>query len=63
MTKQQALAEFKEYYLPSIREMEKEYGNGVDDVMRREEWNNYTDSLCSDRRITEYKYNNWSNPF
>lgn len=59
MTKAQALAEFREYILPLIYE---QYGKG-DVIAKREEWNNFTDALCKDRRITDWQYNNWSNPF
>jgi hypothetical protein len=63
MTKVQALAEFREFYLREIRKIEQANGNGVDEIMRREEWNNYTDALCKDRRITSRQYETWSNPF
>lgn len=32
-------------------------------VMLREDWNNWTDSLCKSGIITGSQYNNWSNPF
>lgn len=60
MSKVEALRIFKEEYLPAIRKLEK---NGVDSVMRREEWNNFTDSLCKDRQITQKQYDSWTNPF
>lgn len=63
MSKAQALAEFREFHLPEIRKIEQANGNGVDEIMRREEWNNYTDMLCKDRRITSRQYETWSNPF
>ena len=63
MTKAQAIAEFREFILPSIRKSESQYGNGTDETMRREEWNNYTDSLCKDGRITSHQYNTWTGPF
>ena len=34
-----------------------------DKVALRESWNNFTDSLCKDGEITDYQYNNWSNPY
>jgi hypothetical protein len=27
---------------------------------RREEWNNWTDSLCKDGEISDWQYENWS---
>lgn len=53
MTKQQALQEFREFF-------------GVvrgDAPMNRENWNNYTDMLRTDKRITAKQYSTWSNPF
>lgn len=36
----------------------------ADDVIwLREEWNNYTDSLCKDKRITPDNYEDWDNPY
>ena len=63
MTKKEALAEFKEYYLPGIVAREQKGTGRADAVMRAEEWNNYTDQLCKERRITASQYHNWSNPF
>lgn len=63
MTKKEALAEFKDHYLPNIIATEKSGTGRVDSVMRAEEWNNYTDQLCKARRITASQYHNWSNPF
>jgi hypothetical protein len=34
-----------------------------DTVAQREFFNNYTDSLCRDRRITDTQYDSWTNPF
>lgn len=36
----------------------------ADDVIwLREEWNNYTDSLCKDNLITPDNYQDWDNPY
>lgn len=59
MTKAEALAEFRELYIP---ELNKQYGK--DDVIaRRTAWNDYTDYLRTDDRISEKAYENWTNPF
>ena len=53
MTKQQALSEFREI-------------GGVikgDEIYTRENWNNFTDSLCKRGEITDRQYNTWTNPF
>ena len=34
-----------------------------DTIAKREEWNNFTDALCKEGYISNYQYNNWSNPF
>ena len=34
-----------------------------DDTMHREAWNNWTDALCKDGRITTEQYEEWDNPF
>lgn len=34
-----------------------------DAIWLREEWNNYTDSLCKDKRITPDNYEDWDNPY
>ena len=34
-----------------------------DAIMRREEWNNFTDSLCKAKLITSKQYDTWTNPF
>lgn len=61
MTKKEAIKEFREYILPGIKKLKR---NGrIDKPMLAQKWNNYTDSLCKDRRITSKQYNNWSNPF
>jgi len=62
MTKRQALAKFRENTLPLIREA-YEKDRRVDHVARREGWNNYVDSLRSDKIITKHQYETWGNPF
>jgi len=70
MTKDDAIAEFKETILPSILQKEAEYyvsSDGkysVDKPMRREAWNNFVDSLCKEGRITQNACDDddWSTP-
>lgn len=55
LTKAQAIQQFRELYNGAIpRE---------DVIARREEWSNFTDSLCKDGLITEYQDRTWTNPF
>lgn len=56
MTKKEVIREVREL----IKDMPEMRG---DDAAKREFWNNYTDMLREDRRITNYQYNNWDNPF
>jgi len=34
----------------------------VDYPLRCETWNNWTDSLCKNRQISDWQYENWSHP-
>lgn len=60
MTKKEAEQEFRRLYPP---ETFKHPGGWTDQVARREAWNNYTDALCKEGRITEHQYNTWVHPF
>jgi len=62
MTKKEAFAEWKEYVLPWIQSAYEKDGR-VDICARAEAWNNFTDGLCKDRRITLRQYETWTNPF
>ena len=61
---EQAVEQFNECYMPRIRGTEQLYGraNYPDLPMRREAWINYTDSLCKNRLISDWQYENWSQP-
>ena len=53
---------FFEYeILPAIRFAHERDGQ-PDWPARREAWNNWTDSLCKDRQISDWQYENWSHP-
>jgi len=58
---------FNELILPSILKHEANHYVKcdtfyADEPMRREEWNNFTDALCKDNRITKKQYNKWVIP-
>jgi hypothetical protein len=53
MTKKQALQEFRSLYS----------GPKSDKPAKSQAWNDYTDSLCKDGRITSKQYQKWDNPF
>jgi len=60
-----AVTEFTETHLPSLRRLERVNGRGqgeVDGPMRREAWNNWTDMLCKSGVISDWQYENWSQP-
>ena len=57
----EAVERFKEHVLPYVRECHER--DGVPDwPARREAWNNWTDSLCKDYEISDWQYENWSQP-
>jgi hypothetical protein len=49
-------------YCRSVFREEPDYFRG-DEVAQREFFNDYTDSLCKNRRITTQQCEAWSNPF
>lgn len=59
MTKKEALVEFREYVAPMVY---REYGRD-DKPAICEAWNNFTDSLREDKRITMRQYETWTNPY
>jgi hypothetical protein len=53
-------------HLPSLILQEAEWQGGkwqhVDEPLRSEAWNNWTDSLCKNHQISDWQYENWSHP-
>ena len=61
MTTREVHADWREYVLPEIRAVHE--ADGIEDnVARCESFNNYTDFLCKDGRITNQQYANMSHP-
>ena len=61
MTRQDAYAEFRAEILPLVREQYEQ--DGVPDYPARcEAWNNWTDALCKEGRITPKQYDTWRAP-
>ena len=60
----QAVDSFECFIMPAILKKEQENGftRYADLPMRREAWSNYTDFLCKDGQISDWQYNNWSQP-
>jgi hypothetical protein len=61
MTKKQVDKEFISYILPTVRQM-YEQDRRRDIPARCEAYNNFVDSLCKDRLISESQYNKYSIP-
>lgn len=65
-TRDEAIEEFERVILPAIIAQETEWQGGewkrVDECYRTETWNNWTDSLCKNREISDWQYDNWSHP-
>jgi len=63
---QEAVDFFENEIMPGIRETECEQSGPFDvredNPLRCETWNNWTDSLCKDKRISDWQYENWSHP-
>ena len=56
---------FIENHLPIIRTIERQNGFEhceINKPMRREEWDNWTDALCKQGEISDWQYENWSQP-
>jgi hypothetical protein len=56
-----ACDQFEFDILPFIQDEYEEDGE-PDWPARREAWNNWTDSLCKDGQISDWQYENWSQP-
>jgi hypothetical protein len=61
MTKREAEAEYKRDILPWVKATYERDGR-IDIPARAEAWNQYTDALCKDRRITLRQYETWMHP-
>jgi hypothetical protein len=59
MTKKEAIQQFKKTILPLVHARFRKN----DKAAIREAWNNWTDGLCKDGRITSKQYHNWTGPF
>ena len=61
MTWAQACECFESEILPLVRDQHEQ--DGIPDwPARREAWNNWTDSLCKERQISDWQYENWDHP-
>ncbi len=62
MTYDEVKKAFEEEILPFIVQAYEQNGQ-QDYPARAEGWNNYTDALRDDGRITEEEYDTWENPY
>ena len=61
MTRDEAIEEFLAHEFPAT--IKRYEADGIPDwPARREAWNNFTHSLCEEGRISDWQYNNWSQP-
>jgi len=59
-TKKEVVAQFRELWADLLASEPSWRG---DSIAKRTAFNDYTDTLCKDGIITNYQYENWSNPF
>lgn len=62
MKYKEIVREFMIIYSDQIMEIEMNQSGRKDIPLRCETWNNYTDSLCKEGRITERQYDNMDYP-
>jgi hypothetical protein len=61
MTRKQAIGYFNSNVLPFVKLRHEK--DGVKDLSaRRMAWNNWTDHLCKDGAISDWQFQNWSQP-
>jgi hypothetical protein len=61
MTWKEACEEFETVHLPVIKDVYEQDGR-IDECARSESWNNYTDFLCKEGKISDWQYENWTHP-
>ena len=59
ISKQEAISNFREAWKEETKGSRFYY----DTIAKREAFNNYTDSLCKEGKITLKQYETWGNPF
>jgi len=53
---------FRKEYMPGIRDKERQYTDGIDYPLRREEWNNIIDLLVKDNVLPKQAFD-WVCPW
>ena len=59
---QEAVDYFENEMMIYISMQEARQGGRADMPLRRQSWNDWTDSLCKGGRISDWQYANWSQP-
>ncbi len=62
MTHEQAVFIFEHQMMPDILMIEASQSGGPDNPLRCETWNNWIDSLCKSRQISDWQFENWTPP-
>jgi len=62
MTKTEAETVFRGFIMPALVEREAQQSGNVDEPLRAQAWNDYTDGLCKDGQITDSQFSNWLHP-
>ena len=61
INREQAIIQFASEILPIVKSAYEQ--DGIPDwPARREAWNNWTNGLCHDKLISDWQYENWSQP-
>ena len=58
MTKREAIVEFRDIFGSLLIK-----GRNRDQPAIDQAWNDWTDGLCKDKRITQKQYSTWTHPF
>ena len=61
ITWKEACERFENEILPIVQERYEKDGR-IDECARSESWNNWTDYLCKEGKISDWQYENWSHP-
>jgi hypothetical protein len=61
ITRDDAIERFEAFELQAVID-EYEQDGEVDGPARREAWNDWTDMLCKDGEISDWQYENWTQP-
>ena len=59
--REQAVEHFNRFILPIVQVYHEQDGK-PDWPARSEAWNNWTDGLCKNKQISDWQYDNWSQP-